>query len=63
MYIYKITNKINNKIYIGQTYNKTIYNDSIKNKFCQLNNIQLIRISYEDINNKNYKNIIQTITT
>ena len=25
MYIYKITNKINNKIYIGQTYNKTIY--------------------------------------
>lgn len=25
MYIYKITNKINNKIYIGQVYNKTIY--------------------------------------
>ena len=25
MYIYKITNKLNNKIYIGQTYNKTIY--------------------------------------
>ena len=24
MYIYKITNKINNKIYIGQVYNKTI---------------------------------------
>ena len=25
MYIYKITNKINNKIYIGQVYNKSIY--------------------------------------
>lgn len=25
MFIYKITNKINNKIYIGQVYNKTIY--------------------------------------
>lgn len=25
MYIYKITNKLNNKIYIGQVYNKTIY--------------------------------------
>lgn len=25
MFIYKITNKINNKIYIGKTYNKTIY--------------------------------------
>ena len=24
-FIYKITNKINNKIYIGQVYNKTIY--------------------------------------
>lgn len=24
MYIYKITNKVNNKIYIGQVYNKTI---------------------------------------
>ena len=45
-----------------ETYNKTIYNDNIKNKFCQLNNIKLIRISYEDINNQNYKNIIQTIT-
>ena len=45
-----------------ETYNKTIYNDNIKTKFCQLNNIKLIRISYEDINNQNYKNIIQTIT-
>lgn len=26
MFIYKITNKINNKIYIGQVYNKTIQN-------------------------------------
>lgn len=25
MFIYKITNRINNKIYIGQVYNKTIY--------------------------------------
>lgn len=25
MFIYKITNTVNNKIYIGQTYNKTIY--------------------------------------
>lgn len=25
MFIYKITNKINNKIYIGKVYNKTIY--------------------------------------
>ena len=24
MFIYKITNKINNKIYIGQVYNKTV---------------------------------------
>lgn len=24
MYIYKITNKLNNKVYIGQVYNKTI---------------------------------------
>lgn len=44
-----------------QTYERTIYNDKIKNKFCKDNNIKLIRIPYTEIKNNNYKNIIQTI--
>jgi hypothetical protein len=31
-----------------------IRRDNIKNEYCKNNNIKLIRISYEDINNKNY---------
>lgn len=42
-------------------YERTKYNDSIKTKFCELKDIQLIRISYQQIKNGKYKQIIQTI--
>lgn len=34
--------------------------DRIKNQYCKENNINLLRISYIDIKNKNYKNILST---
>lgn len=39
-------------------YEATIKNDNIKNSWCEENNIKLIRISYKDVLNKNYINII-----
>ena len=45
-----------------KVFEKTIYNDKIKNKFCDENGIKLIRIPYTDFKeNDNYKSIIQTI--
>ena len=45
-----------------KTYERTIYNDHIKNKFCKDNNIKIIRIPYTKFNNnQEYKQIIQTI--
>lgn len=40
------------------TYLYTRKNDEIKNCYCKMNNIKLIRISYIDIMNNEYKNIL-----
>lgn len=40
---------------------RTSYNDKIKDKYCQENNILLLRISYLDIKSYKYKQIIQSI--
>lgn len=42
-------------------YERTSYNDKIKDKYCQENNILLLRISYLDIKSYKYKQIIQSI--
>ena len=44
-----------------ETYAKTSYNDKVKDKYCRDSNIQLIRISYIQVKNGEYKNIIQSI--
>ena len=44
-----------------QIFKRTIYNDKIKNKYCYDNDIKMIRISYKEIKNKEYKQIIQSI--
>ena len=42
-------------------FEKTKHNDEIKTKYCTEHNIKLIRISYKDVKNKKYKEIIQSI--
>lgn len=44
-----------------ETYARTSYNDEVKDKYCRDSNIQLIRISYIQVKNGKYKNIIQSI--
>lgn len=39
----------------------TKYRDNIKNNFCKENNLKLIRISYIDIDNCKYENILKSI--
>jgi hypothetical protein len=34
-----------------ERFNKQLINDNIKNEYCVKNNINLLRISYKDINN------------
>lgn len=41
------------------TYQRTKHCDKIKDEYCTKNNIKLLRISYIDINNNNYKKILQ----
>lgn len=42
-------------------FDRTRYNDIIKNNYCINNNINIIRISYKQIKDKKYKEIIQSI--
>lgn len=39
-------------------FEETKKRDAIKNKYCKTHNINILRISYIDINNNNYKNIL-----
>lgn len=41
-------------------YKEVKIRDEIKNNYCSNNNINLIRISYKDINNKKYKDILSS---
>lgn len=42
-------------------FERTQYRDQIKTDYCFNNNITLIRVSYKDIQNENYKNILSSI--
>lgn len=41
--------------FVTERYEKVLYNDEIKNKYCKENNIELIRLPYWVIDNKSYK--------
>lgn len=43
-----------------EQYEEIKIRDKIKNDYCKNNNIKLIRISYKEINNKKYKNILSS---
>ena len=50
-----------NKEQVKKTIKLQQKRDEIKNKYCKEHNIQLIRISYKQINNNEYKNILSQI--
>ena len=47
-----------NKKQVQQAVKEQQKRDDIKNKYCEKHNICLIRISYKEIQNNNYKNIL-----
>lgn len=45
----------------NKAFERLKYNDMVKTNYCINNHINLCRISYQDIKNKNYKEIIQSV--
>ena len=59
--LFAIGNEQTSKKVAEKKFKDTKKRDKIKDEYCKSHNINLLRISYIDIKNNNYKNILSQI--